>query len=93
MEQGGRLGARLPGGLARGGAGQRAGEYRVHHLVEGLLPCVDGDRPECSQAVLMSRQPAAQVLASVPDAERIGDAAVSAGRTAFASPRTAAASV
>ena len=43
------------------------GQYRVHHLVEGL-PCVDGDRPGCSQAVLVSRQPAAQVLASVPDA-------------------------
>jgi hypothetical protein len=39
------------------GAGQRTGEYRVHHLVE-TLPCVDGDRPECSQAFLVSRQPA-----------------------------------
>ena len=47
-------------------ASQRAGEYRVHHLVEGLSG-VDGNRPECAQAVLQFRQLAAQLLASVPD--------------------------
>ena len=36
----------------------RVGEYRVHHLVEGL-PGVDEDRPECAQAVLQFRQLAA----------------------------------
>ena len=40
-------------------------EYRVHHLVEGL-PGVNGNRPECAQAVLISRQEAAYVLARVP---------------------------
>jgi len=53
-------------GLARRGASQRAGEYRVRHLAGGL-PGVDGDRPGCAQAVLQFRQLAAQVLAGVPD--------------------------
>ena len=59
------LTARLAG-PARGGAGQRVGEYRVHHVVEGLRG-VDGDRAECAQAGLISGPEAAQVLAGVPD--------------------------
>ena len=45
-------------GLAGGGAAQRVGEYRVHHLAEGL-PGVNGDRAECARAGLNFRQPAA----------------------------------
>jgi hypothetical protein len=52
---------------ARGGVSQRAGEYRVRHLVE-RLPGVDRDHPECAQAGLISRQEPAQLLASIPDA-------------------------
>ena len=40
-------------------------EYRIHHLIEGL-PGVNGNRPECAQAILISRQEAAYVLARVP---------------------------
>ena len=40
-------------------------EYRIHHLIEGL-PGVYGNRPECAQAILISRQEAAYVLARVP---------------------------
>ena len=43
------------------------GQYRVHHLVEGL-PGVDGNRPGFAQAILQFRQLAAKVLASVADA-------------------------
>src|SRR5581483_788004 len=50
----------LPGLMARFVA-----EYRVNHLVEGL-PGVNGNRPECAPALLISRQAAAYVLARVP---------------------------
>jgi hypothetical protein len=54
--------ARAGGGhdtVARPGAQLlNVGEYCVHHLV-GRLPGVDGDRPECAQAVLQYRQLAA----------------------------------
>src|SRR5579875_1206130 len=59
-------GAAAASGAKRRLAGQRAGEYRVGHPAEGL-PGVNGDGAGCAQAVLVSRQEAAQVLASVPD--------------------------
>ena len=41
-------------------------EYLVHHVVQGA-PGVDGNRPGRTHAVLISRQLAALVLASVSD--------------------------
>ena len=60
--------AGLPARLgARRSCPRGVGEYRIHHLLEGL-PGVDRDGSGCAQAVLQFRQPAACVLASVSGA-------------------------
>ena len=51
--------------LARWRVSQRAGEYRVHHVVE-KCPGIDGNHAGSAQVGLISGQEAAQVFASVP---------------------------